>query len=100
MANYQIEIDEPHAGQWQVLNEAARFNVLECGRRWGKTKLGIYLDCMTAVEGDPSAWFAPTYKFLPEVWREMERTLRPFNPKVNVQERRIELPTGGLWECW
>jgi hypothetical protein len=71
MAVIDVPIDEPHAGQWRVINEAARFNVLECGRRFGKTKLGIFLCCLTAGQGQPVAWFAPTYKFLPEVWREI-----------------------------
>lgn len=96
----QVRIDEPHPGQWQVINSAGRFNVLECGRRFGKTKLGIFLDCLTAIEGKPCAWFAPTYKYLPEVWREATRVLKPLNPKISVQERRIELPTGGVWDFW
>jgi hypothetical protein len=96
----QVPISDLHPGQWKVYHEAERFNVLECGRRFGKTKLGIFLACLSAIKGGPVAWFAPTYKFLPDVWREIERTLKPLAPKVNVQERRLELATGGLIECW
>lgn len=97
----EVRIDEPHAGQQEVIDGATRFNVLECGRRFGKTKLGILLATITAIEGGPVGWFAPTYKFLPEVWAEAERTLLPLSPRIRVQERRIEIPaTGGVWEFW
>jgi len=97
----RVRIDDLHPGQWQVYDNRARFNVLECGRRFGKTKLGITLGCLTLFEGAPVAWFAPTYKYLPEVWREAVRTLKPLEPKISVQERRIELPgTGGIWDFW
>jgi hypothetical protein len=37
----RIELPAPHAAQRQVLAEAKRFNVLACGRRWGKSTLGV-----------------------------------------------------------
>jgi hypothetical protein len=37
----QIELPAHHAAQRQVLDGARRFNVLACGRRWGKSTLGI-----------------------------------------------------------
>lgn len=96
-----VRIDDPHPGQWQVYNGRARFNVLECGRRFGKTKLGLYVNANAICDGQPCAWFAPTYKYIPEVWREAVRILRPANPAVTVQERRIEIPaTGGIWDFW
>lgn len=100
MRTIQVPIDKPHAGQQRVIDGAARFNVLECGRRFGKTKLGMFLNVRMALKGHPVAWFAPTYKYLPEVWRETVRTLKPLSPKISVQERRIELPTGGVWDFW
>lgn len=101
MRTIQVPIDKPHPGQRQVIDGAARFNVLECGRRFGKTKLGLYVASQLAARGQPVAWFAPTYKYLPEVWREAERTLKPLEPKIHVQDRRIEIPaTGGVWDFW
>ena len=43
--------------QREVLEDAARFKVLLCGRRWGKTKVGVVAACgghgpVTEVEGD------------------------------------------------
>lgn len=78
----------------------ARFNVLACGRRFGKTTLGVNLLAPLAVEGYPVAWFAPTYKLLLEVWDEFERLLAPVTLKKDTQQKRIKLYGGGIVECW
>jgi len=96
----QIYLDEPHAGQQRVIDEAGRFNVLECGRRFGKTTLGIDRTVQTGLSGHPVAWFAPSYKLLSEVWRDISALLAPLKPKANQQEKRIELLTGGVIEFW
>ena len=41
MATVQISLPAPHDAQRRVLAEAKRFNVLSCGRRWGKSTIGI-----------------------------------------------------------
>lgn len=82
------------------MGEAARFNVLECGRRFGKTTLGIDLLINAAIDGYPVAWFAPSYKFLAEVWRDTISLLAPLAPKINQQEKRIDLLTRGSIDFW
>lgn len=71
-----------------------------CGRRWGKTAFGIRQVCDAALQGHPVGWFAPTYKYVLEVWRELLERLRPVIARSNDQERRIELVTGGVIEVW
>jgi hypothetical protein len=95
-----ISLDRPHAGQQRVIAEAKRFNVLQCGRRWGKTSLGINRLIDTGLRGGRAAWFAPTYKFLADVWRELLSVVAPLGPDVSVQEKRVRLPTGGVIEFW
>lgn len=84
-----------------MANEARRFNVLMCGRRFGKTALGVDLASEAALDGHRVGWFAPTYKLLEEAWRELVATLMviPGSTK-HEQQKRIELPTGGVIECW
>lgn len=98
----QIEIEIPalHGGQRRIVDESARFNVLACGRRFGKTTLGIELDIQPALEGYPVAWFSPTYKMMGEVWRDTRKTLAPVTRQVNAQEHRLELITGGIVDMW
>jgi hypothetical protein len=98
----QIEIEIPalHAGQRKIVQESARFNVLACGRRFGKTTLGIELDINPALDGYPVAWFSPTYKMMGDVWREARKILHPITKTVNAQEHRLELITGGILDMW
>jgi len=98
-----IRLAKPHAAQRQVLEEAGRFNVLACGRRWGKTVLGANLALTAALEGRPVGWFHPTYKMLGDVWRDVSRRVKALPPEIrtlNVQDKRIELATGGIIEFW
>lgn len=89
-----------HPAQRQVVDEAARFNVLACGRRWGKTVLGVDRLVIPALAGKPVGWYSPTYKMLAEVWRDVRRVLQPYATRVDKQAHRIELVSGGVWEMW
>jgi hypothetical protein len=88
------------------MNEAKRFNVLKCGRRWGKTKLSEDLllspDDPTngALHGFPVGYFAPTYKMLMETWRQINVIVGPLIISSNEQEKRIELYGGGVIDFW
>lgn len=95
-----LELPELHPAQQRVKDGAARFNVVACGRRWGKSLLGEDLAVDTALAGDPVAWFSPTYKMLSEVWRDLKELLHPVTRKVSEQEHRLELITGGTIDCW
>jgi len=53
-----------------------------------------------ALDGYPVGVFSPTYKMLGEVWRDLKRVYKPVVVGKNEQERRIELITGGVIECW
>jgi terminase large subunit-like protein len=70
------------------------------GRRWGKTVLGTHRLIGPALEGFPVAWFAPSYKYLAEAWRDFERALKPIIRRSSETQRRIELVTGGTIEFW
>lgn len=77
-----------------------RFNVVDCGRRWGKTVLGVNRLVPPALAGFPVAWFAPSYKYMTEAWRDFIRILGPAILRSDKTERRIELVTGGVVEFW
>jgi len=96
----EIEVPALHPAQQKIVDESRRFNVLACGRRFGKTLLGIQLDIYPALEGYPVAWFSPTYKYLNDAWRDMARIVKPICQKVSVQEHRLELITGGTIDMW
>lgn len=96
----EIVLPRPHVRQQRIKEEARRFNVIACGRRFGKTVLGIDRLVEPALEGKPVAWFSPTYKMLTEVWREVRRAMQPVTGRVSEQEKRLELVTSGVIEMW
>lgn len=97
--NRKITLNKPHAGQLKVLAEAERFNVLCCGRRWGKTKLAVNLLVKPVLEGKPTAYFTPTYKLLEETFNECSLMLQSTIVKKHDQQF-IEIETGGKIEFW
>ena len=96
-----IEVHSPlHPGQEQVMREARRFNVLACGRRWGKSHLALELLILPALEGFPTACFQATTKLMSEFWRDISLILVPLMARKLEQEHRIELKTGGSIDLW
>jgi hypothetical protein len=79
---------------------AKRFNALACGRRWGKSKLGIDRAVGPALAGHPVGWFAPTYKILDPAWEELRTLLRPITLRSDATKRLMQLATGGVVEMW
>ena len=100
MASVRLEMPRPHASQRNVIANANRFNVLVCGRRWGKTVLGIDRMVPVASGGQPVAWFAPSYKLLADAWRQLRGALGPLIVKCSDTEHRMELSTGGVVDGW
>ena len=85
-----------HEGQLAVWNSPARFKVLCCGRRWGKTMLGA-LECIaTAVKGGHAWWVGPSYPVAGIGWRQIKKLAAQIDGAVkNEVERRVTLPGGG-----
>jgi hypothetical protein len=92
--------DALHPGQLRVLREAGRFNVLECGRRFGKTHLGVQLAIDVAIDGGEVGWFAPTYRYLADPWRAVDKALGPAIVKVDRVEKRLDLISSGSIDFW
>lgn len=99
MTTITLTLPKPHKQQARIKTEAKRFNVVDCGRRFGKTTLGIDLTT-PALHNAPVGWFSPSYKMLIDVWRDLTRIFQPVSKRISAQERRIELVTGGIIEAW
>lgn len=90
----------PHRAQIEILAGSKRFNVLACGRRFGKTELGVDRALEAAERGSNVGWFSPTYKLLSEAWRELKKALLPMIVRKYETEHRLELSSGAVVECW
>ncbi|GIV51024.1 MAG: hypothetical protein KatS3mg038_1545 [Candidatus Kapaibacterium sp.] len=95
-----VLLPPPHRQQRKVLAEAQRYNVLACGRRWGKTTLGVILAARCLLEGKRVGWFAPAYKDAMEVWRELKHRLLDVISAKSETEYRLELLTHGVLDLW
>lgn len=92
-----IRIDAtPHPGQAAVHHSPARFKVLDCGRRWGKTRLGV-MECLdVAAKRGRAWWVAPSYKMSEVGWRPLRRMAgRIPGADVRKVDRQVLLPGGG-----
>lgn len=99
MSEIQIRLPELHQNQQKIIREAKRFNVLDCGRRWGKSKLSVNLLVEGALDGYPVGYFAPTYKLLEGTFKECFNALEQVIKRKHDQQF-IELVTGGIIEFW
>lgn len=96
-----VLLNRPHPGQQRILDVGKRFNVINCGRRWGKSQLGLIKLIPTCLRGLPVAWYAPNYAMVSELWRETLRTIpRELIEKQDSQSHRLELVGGGTFEFW
>jgi hypothetical protein len=102
MSQIALKLRRPHAGQQRIYAEKRRFNVVCCGRRYGKTILGTNLLIEAGLEGKPVAWASPTYKMLLEIWRDFLQLAAPVIARngIDKQNKRVTLITGAIVEFW
>ena len=91
---------QPHKTQKIVHDCTARFRVLASGRRWGKTRLGVYEALEVAFGGGRSWWVSPSYKMGAVGWRPLSRLAGDMKvAEVKYGERLITFPNGGSVQC-
>src|ERR1035437_6899538 len=96
----KLRLPKLKPAQLEIKRELKRFNVADCGRRFGKDFLQMDYLIGPALEGYPVGWYAPTYKMLSENWRTFKATLRPVVKSISEQEHRLDLITGGVIDMW
>ena len=101
MREVVVQLPKLHDGQRRVLAEAKRYNVLACGRRWGKTTLLEDLAVNAAIDGKRVGWFAPNYALLEEAYGRIRKTLDDVvTTAAQSPHPRLELVTQGAVEFW
>ncbi len=91
-----------------VIDESDRFNVLNCGRRWGKTDLLTDLaldgkhpdDPGSLLNGGRVGWWVGRQAQFQEVWDHVSNTLAPISAKQDASLHYIRLHTGGRLDFW
>lgn len=88
-----IEVPEPHINQEPILESDARFVVLMCGRRFGKSELSQIKLITKAIQGEQIAYITPTYKLAKQFYEKLSASL-PYQSK----DLKIYFPNGGMVE--
>jgi hypothetical protein len=88
----RLELPEPHINQQRILDSEARFRVVMCGRRFGKSELSQIEIITNALLGKNVAYITPTYQ-LARVFFERLTQAVPF--QSNKSELTIKFPNGG-----
>lgn len=96
-----IELPPLHPAQqevWKVVSERlARYVVLACGRRWGKTSFAALLCVYFALSGKRAWWIAPTTKYARPGWRQIKALAMQVPGAVKKEsEKSITFPNGGF----
>ncbi len=107
MAIPAIEVQLPplHTLQREVADSPARFRVLCCGRRWGKTRLAIIIAMREMLENAGAVlWVAPSHDKTNIGWRIAQKTGQADTASVyprirkahrSTQRRMDTIPLGG-----
>lgn len=95
-----LELPRPHPKQQFLLDNRKRFNVLKCGRRWGKTELCQELILEAFERGFYVGYFSPTYKDLTEVWKTTLDNFHNVIASKNEQVKQIIFINGAKVDFW
>jgi len=100
MAIFEIHLPKLYPLQEYVARRDARFKVLSCGRRWGKTRMCANIAFETAAKGKKVWWVAPVYSQSMIGWRLLIMIVMQL-PKemdivINIADKTIIFPNGGL----
>jgi hypothetical protein len=92
----EITLPLPHKHQQEVLDCDARFKVMMCGRRFGKTLIAMVISIQKMLNGESIAYVTPEFGLGKDFFREILKYIPTEIIKTdNKSELYIELITGG-----
>jgi hypothetical protein len=90
-----IEVPEAHINQDRILESEARFIVVMCGRRFGKSELSQIKIITEAIQGKQIAYITPTYSLAKVFFNRLIIALPFLNNKSDL---KLSFPNGGSVE--
>jgi phage FluMu gp28-like protein len=90
-----VTLPKPHDAQRVVLDSAARFRVLKCGRRWGKSLISQSISVEYGIEKKKVAYITPTYQLGKVFFQELIKELPSKILTKNEADLVINFITGG-----
>lgn len=90
-----------HKAQREVLTNRKRFNVLRCGRRWGKSRLMFALAAECLYTNKPVSYYAPTYTDFEKRWAEAKQFFAPILADANADKFQMRLQgSDATWDWY
>lgn len=93
----EVRLPRPHNAQREILTAIGRFNVVCCGRRFGKTTLAQIMVAQRLLEGRRVLYCAPTYAQAMETWRSVRGLLSRVTARVSESRRELQSVTAGVF---
>lgn len=97
---HKLELYSPHHGQQKIHNSTARFKIVTCGRRWGKT-LACANELMMKAWVKPDSelwWVAPVHSQSTIAFDLMHNAFKNVLSKVSLKDRRFDILNGSIIE--
>jgi hypothetical protein len=91
----EIKLPKPHAAQRAVLDSPARFRVMMCGRRFGKSLISQNISIENGLANKKVAYITPTYQLGKTFFQEICKILPEKVYKKNESDLTISFITGG-----
>lgn len=91
----QIALNKPHEGQKAVLDSEARFRVLMCGRRWGKSLISRNISITEALAGKITGYVTPTYALAKVFFDDIAKIVSAEIATPNKSDLTFKFITGG-----
>jgi len=86
----------PHLGQRKVLRSKARFKVLMCGRRWGKSVIAQVISKKGMLRGNKIAYITPEFSLAKAFFKEVLLSLpKELIAASNKTDLTIDFVSGG-----
>ena len=101
----ELRIPGLHEGQASIVDHIERFTVIRCGRRFGKSSLGVHIAAMGFLHGKRVGWFGPTYKLVDPQFEQLRAMVgQPPLGLTNESDKEIRRLDGSegrieFWSC-
>jgi len=93
---HEVEMFQLRPDQKEIADSPARFKIINCGRRYGKSTLVAYMALCCFFSGGSVAWVVPDYKNARAPWKLMLKVLAPLIRKKVVvhhkNDKTISIP--------
>lgn len=97
MPTISVTLPALFPAQQQIVDHPARFKVVVCGRRWGKTQTASWEAMRRALRGELGWWVAPTSEVARRGWNKIAPLAQRIpGAELRLALREIVFPGGGL----